>query len=449
MNEQEFQQRWADRAERYPDAQPLPSDRTLHIDVDPGYAGTYAGQVAAITAASLFGRMTVSVAFDVPSCPVLDPLPWAGVALDEVVAQTLGATHPYGRHERRQTRRDDIRVVVGPGGDGLIVHGSGWSAYRGTEPSPLEDSDELNPFGAAFAVIAAAAQLQLDPSATAIERALVDTYRWRAGMPSAEVPKVSPGFELGELWCVGVGSVGSCALFFLSLITCAFDAVLVDKDAVKVENVTRSALFSWRDAIAETPKVEVARRWLSEAGVGRTEPHFAWLHEITERWSGRRAGTPDVLISAANEWEVRSLIEVWCPPLQVYATTGRNWQATLFRHAPLSDACSRCIPDVRAPQIPALCATGSQTVGDGSGGGDDVALPFLSYAAGVMTAAELAKLALTGRPVTPNRVFFEPRNPGLVRGVALGRRSGCPCQQRDPTVHRAAIEGSRFASLSA
>lgn len=46
---------------------------------------------------------------------------------------------------------------------------------------------------------------------------------------------------------------------------------------------------------------------------------------------------------------------------------------------------------------------------------------FLSYAAGLMTAAEIAKLALTGRSVTRNRVFFEPRTSNLVRVVALGR----------------------------
>ena len=66
--------------------------------------------------------------------------------------------------------------------------------------------------------------------------------------------------QLGEPSRVGVGSVGSCALFFLSLITRAFQAVLIDGDKVKVENVTWSAMFSWKDAVDEKPKVEVAAR---------------------------------------------------------------------------------------------------------------------------------------------------------------------------------------------
>lgn len=65
-----------------------------------------------------------------------------------------------------------------------------------------------------------------------------------------------------------------------------------------------------------------------------------------------------------------------------------------------------------------------------------------------MTAAEVTKLALTGHTATPNRVFFEPGARGLF-SVALGRKPECPCQERNATVHEAAIRGSRFASLPA
>ena len=58
MNEQEFHRRWANRAERYTGSRTIREDLSIHILVDPGYAATYAGQVAAITAASLFRRMS-------------------------------------------------------------------------------------------------------------------------------------------------------------------------------------------------------------------------------------------------------------------------------------------------------------------------------------------------------------------------------------------------------
>ena len=448
MREQEFSRRWSDRASRYPGWSPLPPSRPIHIFIDPQYAETYAGQVAAITAASLFGRMSESVAVDVPEVKIADSLPWKSAKLDEIVMQTLGAAHQFGTYQRRPGRESDRRLIVGPAGNGLVMHGCDWGSYCGTGPSPVANSDEPNPFGAAFSVVAAASRLQLNPDATTFDPVTVDTFGWRTGLPLERGPAVAPNVALGELWCVGVGSVGSCSLFFLSLATSAFDAVLVDGDAVTVENVTRSAIFSWRDALSKRPKVDVATGWLKSAGVERVEPRTEWLDGIPDRWLARGVGTPDLLISAANERNVRSEIEAAFPPLQVYATTGRNWQATLFRHIPIYDACSLCVPGTKVPQMPTLCATGSSRPADESAEEDDLALPFLSYAAGLMTAAEIVKLAITGGNAMPNRVFFEPRANVLVRAVALNPRKDCVCRHRDTTMHRQAITGSRFADLS-
>jgi hypothetical protein len=448
VKEREYDVLWRDRESRYPDAQPLPSSRPVHIKVDPGYAATYAGQVAAITAASLLGRMTKSVAVQVPSVSVVAPLPWSGLPLDEVVMQTLHAAHPYGCYEERPAVVEDLCLSIGPTGDGLVIHGSGWAAYCGSEPSPLVQSEEVNPFGAAFAVIAAASQLQLNPQFADFTSAVVDTYLWRPGLPAPGVPEMSADLKFGELWCVGAGSVGSCSLFFLSLATSAFQAVLVDRDTVGVENVTRSALYSWRDALAQVPKVEAAGRWLHRVGIEDIELHIAWLDEISGRWLGRQPGTPDVLISAANERNVRAEIESGYPPLQVYATTGRNWQATLLRHIPVQEPCSLCVPGGRMTSAPLLCATGAPTLAGDSAGEDDVALPFLSYGAGLMTAAEIAKLALNRGAATSNRVLFEPRTPNLVQSVRLTRKHGCMCEGRDDSTHAKVIRGSRFAALS-
>ena len=450
MKEQEYDKRWTERESRYPGWRRLAVDRPVHIHVNREYANTYAGQVAALTAVSLLGRMSKSVAIDVPPVRALLPLPWASSRLDNIVMCTLQNAHPNGIYEQRKPRRGDRRLAIGPRGHGLIVHGCGWGAYCGGSPSPITPSDEANPFGAVFAVIVAASRLQLHVNDDdGFEPALVDTYFWKLGLPPFDAPKVSPNFELGELWCVGVGSVGSCALFFLTLATRGFDVVLVDRDVVKVENVTRSALFSSKDGLENRRKADVVGRWLNEAGVRGIERHIGWLDEIPERWRKREAGTPDIMISAANERNVRFEIENYCPPLQVYSTTGRNWQATLFRHIPMSEACSLCVPGGKVRQSPTLCATGSPEPANNDAEQDDVALPFLSYAAGLMAAAEIAKLALTSEIVSPNRVFFEPRNKDLIRTVELRQKQGCMCQHRDAIIHEKAIRGSRFAPLTA
>ena len=80
---------------------------------------------------------------------------------------------------------------------------------------------------------------------------------------------------------------------------------------------------------------------------------------------------------------------------------------------------------------------------------DDVALPFLSYAAGLMTAAEIAKLAITGEETTVNRVSFQPRDPDVFQAASpLPKKEGCMCQTQDLRSYQEAIEGSRFSGLS-
>ena len=446
MQEQQYDARWGDRTARYPGSTPLPEGLTVHITVDADYAKTYGGQVAAVTAASIFGRMTKSVATQVPPEPVVHLLPWKAMTLDTVVSQTLANAHRYGRHASRKPKLGDLPVFVGPEGDGIVVHGIGWDAYAGTGKSPINCQEDQNPFGAAFAAILAAARIQMDPTASKFEPTVVDTYTWSIEPQEYHRPQMPTNFHVGQLWCMGVGSVGSCALFFLTLATQNFQAVLVDGDDIEDENITRSALFTWQDALQATPKVTALKRWLEQAGVLDITAHRAWLHELVEEWGLRHQGTPDILISAANEKNVRSTIENYFPPTQVYATTGKSWQATLFRHIPTKGPCSLCVPGSQKISTPPLCATGASV--DATVHEDDVALPFLSYAAGLMTAAEIAKLAINGKATTANRVFFQPRDPNLFLAKDLPTKQGCMCLTRNDEQYRESISGSLFASLS-
>ena len=112
------------------------------------------------------------------------------------------------------------------------------------------------------------------------------------------------------------------------------------------------------------------------------------------------------------------------------------------------EACSLCVPGKKGPSVPTLCATGTAESNSTDDRGDDVALPFLSYAAGLMTAAEITKLALGESAVTPNRIFFDPGKTNLITPVILVRNPECPCRWRDESTHKAVIKGSRFEPLS-
>ena len=448
MNAAEYSRRLNDRLIRY-GATPLPATPALHVDLDPCYATTFQGQVAALVAASLFSRMTSNLAMRVPDVSVVPAMPAEG-SLADLLLSTMTAANPFGSYVLREARPDDYRICLGPSGAGLVVHGVGWNAFVGPADSPLVPGETQNPIGAAFAVIMAGAELQKGRLTSVSVTHLVDTLHWGYGRITTELADVSlAGFDAGDVWTVGAGSVGTAALFFLSLLTRRLSVVLVDGDHVTIENVSRSPLFDAQDAADCVPKVLAAERWLRQAGIAQVKAYPTWLDELGERWLERPSGTPDVVIAAANEREVRSQIENGFPPLQLYATTGRAWQVTLLRHIPLRDACSRCLPGTEVQSAAPICASEPVVHQPVSGERVDAALPFLSYAAGLMTAAELAKASLSGYPFTPNRVFFESHNPRLLRKVALMPRAGCICETRLAGSHRQAIAGSKFAHLSA
>ena len=199
MNEQTYNERLRDREFRYPGWHPISDDLQVHISVDREYGATFAGQVAALTVASLVGRMCKNVAMEVPALEVHEDLPWANADLEDVVMRTLLATDKYGNHAARSAHPGDLRIQVGRTGDGMVVHGSGWSSYCGTSSSPLPTTDEVNPFGAAFAVLAAASKLHEVTQSGAIDATSIDTFLWRDGVASPTAPRLEADFDVGRI----------------------------------------------------------------------------------------------------------------------------------------------------------------------------------------------------------------------------------------------------------
>ncbi|MCG8606716.1 ThiF family adenylyltransferase, partial [bacterium] len=250
---------------------------------------------------------------------------------------------------------------------------------------------------------------------------------------------------LGDLWIVGAGSVGTGALYFLALANRRFRSTLIDMDRVKIWNLDRSPIFTNKDV--GRYKVEVARNFLTSIGITDVRSETRPLHDV-DTWASRQPGTPDVLISAANEQNVRYHIEAQYPPVQLYGTTGRNWQVNLIRHIPLVDACSCCLftPDV--PSAAMACATAAREPGEDGPEQVDAALPFLSFGAGLMTSAEIVKLSLPGYPFTQNRVSFMTRREPRLAASRIAHRQGCICRDRRISVHRKMLKDGKYAELS-
>lgn len=431
-------------------ARPLDPERWVALRIDPTYADTYAGQVALLTAANLLGRITPSLALELPSRVRLRaPLPWAGRRLDDVVFEQLFAATPAnagGRFDSRPPCSQDCVLSFGPAAlaGAATVHGCGWDAYFGAGSSPIAPAGYSNPLGPAFAAILAGAHLMVDGFGLPPADNLCNALDWSARLAPAGAPQSDPKAYLGELWTIGTGSVGTAILYFLTLFTRNFDAALIDKDHVEIENLDRSPIFVATDD--GRPKVIATTDYLRAVGVNAVRSESCALGD-SDLWRNRQEGTPDVVIAAANEDHVRYQIEAAMPPVQVYGTTGKNWQASVIRHVPNLDPCSLCVfPDNGPP--PTACATGTVTRPT-DGKQVDAALPFLSFAAGLMAAAEILKLDLAGFPFAPACTQFATRSDDKLISIPLQARRDCLCQiGRDRSLHKRMIAGSRYAVLS-
>ncbi len=417
----------------------------ITIEADPDYVSNYDGQVAILTIANLLGRMSPSIAFDLPSVAIVDPLPNRGNKLNDTIQQMLEQIDPFGSFEFRRARTTDFVIFVGRQGRSKVVHGSGWNSFCGDEPSPIAKDSTLNPIGPAMAVILAISQAfrtnLTEPSTDFSFNALHWTPRLVDPTPSTSVTTDS---FLGNMWTVGTGSVGTSILYFLSLATNKFSGALFDMDSVECHNLDRSPIFTYQDLGRQ--KTTVTQEYLSRVGV-RMKSEPVALDE-SELWKERKQGIPDIVITAANERNVRTIVETGFPPIQIYGTTGQNWQATVLRHIPMRDPCSRCVFS-DSQQEPTVCATCS--VVDGSNKSTepivDAALPFLSFAAGTMAASEILKLQLPEYPFNANRVLLYTNDAPRVVPVPLRPREHCNCRKRSDTIHKKVIDGSRYASL--
>jgi len=447
MTDFDFVSRLNSRSSIYPDGRVLDPTCCIVLQVAPEYVHRFETQVSLIVAANLLSRMTPNLAFDIPDVPIHCALPWKNKTLLQIVKDESCLNRPDRINEIRPARKDDYILNIGASGGNINVHGSGWYAFVGSSSSPLPQQDTLNPIGAAFAATMAVTLLfDIKPQPISYDY-IFDAFKWKpANGKFYDYPYTSFPF-LGSLWFIGLGSVGSCALYFLSLATRNFQPVLIDMDKVEIENMDRSAIF--RAEHLGLYKVHAADIFLNSIGIEDSVKETCSFSEANIR-QHRQPGEPDVFISAANEQNVRYSIEQGMPPIQVYATTGNEWQTTLLRHIPLVDACSCCIFPPEKHVTETVCG-GGKVENKETGEKIDAALPFLSFMAGLMTAAEILKMPLPGYPFTSNKVTFwaspKKRSPRFVDQI-FKKKNGCVCQSRHKDIHQSMIAGSKFDSLS-
>ncbi|MDX2240041.1 MAG: ThiF family adenylyltransferase [Leptolyngbyaceae cyanobacterium bins.302] len=441
MDEHTWRQERDDRTLRYA-GRTLNPEQWICIEVESKYASRYDGQVAVIVLANLLNRMTKSIAIDIPEINLMPELLWTGESIGAFILSQAKESDPFTQMCLRAAVPGDFIIRLGQDGADTIVHGSGWNTYLGPSPSPITPVDDKNPFGAAFAAVIAASEIFVQNCSPLSGPYCFNTLTWEESFVRDGVPQPASDTAIGNILTAGVGSVGTAALYFLTLLTKNFSASLIDMDRVKRYNLDRSPIFT--EAHVGSFKVLVTQDYLHNLGVQNIRVDITPLHS-SALWIERTQGTPDIVLAAANEMNVRYYIESGFPPIQIYGTTGQNWQSSLIRHIPFNEACSSCLFPEENPKPQMACAAAATR--HSSEERIDAALPFLSFAAGLMAAAEIAKLTLPGFPFSQNRVVLNSRPfPHLVP-ARIPKRNNCICTDRSRTVHQEMLKGSRYTHL--
>lgn len=420
MEKDSFLEKFHDRTREYAGYALEPSV-SIFIDADPYYASSHGGIFALETLVGLCVRLGASIVLS-PNLTKLEHIRCSNKSVGEVLESQIMLVNPFSPLSIRHGSHSDISLFVGKNSKStpdLFLMGNGWNGYCGVDQPRFEVSESDNIFGGAISAILAAAKLfykTIDG-----QNNLLNAYDWSLGERNEPPPSFSSLKNPPHLWFIGLGSVGASAAYFLANQSNNFKVTLTDGDKVEIENITRSPIFDMDQTGLN--KACVVGRWLEDKNVAIQSIQDRYL--TPGDWINRGIGTPDLLISAANEHNVRSIIEGGSPPIQIYGTTGKNNNCAVIRHIPGVDPCSTCLfPNDTFMKT--KCATGKRKMGSKV---SDAALPFMSYLSGLMTASEIFKL--TSELTTVNRqiITLSPELNSIP--AKLYRSEGCSCGSVD------------------
>jgi hypothetical protein len=198
--------------------------------------------------------------------------------------------------------------------------------------------------------------------------------------------------DLGRIYQIGCGAVGSCLDFFLSLTEVQGNILLIDYDKCSITDCNRSLTFDAWDALLAKSKILVCEEVLERTRI--VPQHFDGDYSSYIGTGEYLKNPPDAILCLANEYNVWETIQQNFPPIVLHATTTVNWGLNLGRHLPKLDWCILCRfrNEVR-PIFRPPCAEGTLASPESTERPVIGVLPFLSSAAAVLILAELMKVA--------------------------------------------------------
>jgi molybdopterin/thiamine biosynthesis adenylyltransferase len=411
---------------------------------------SHAGQIIAMVTANLLSRWSRAVILAIDNVDFHHRFARTGSLIDYII-QGMRDADPFGDFRVGGIPSDyDLHVHVGSDCPSTkvpttVLSSQGWYAAVQRRPQDvLAIQESENPVGAAAAAVLGGAQIFRDAIAQGElfgTKLLYDAFLAKP-VDSLVVrgrEEIETEASIGRLVMIGAGAVGSSAASFMNLFALAASLRVVDGDIVKIENFGRSPIFGRSSFV--NPKASVLK-----SGLGQTRLTIDTADNWWNEAEAMALGGFDVVIPVANEHNVRWEIQANVPPLMIHAATGRNWNALFGRHIPGNDDCLADRFEGIEDKPSFTCSTGrvpieaEKTV--------DASLPFLSFFAGLLIAADLSRLSIAGYPHTPNYGNYSFRKNRFTPHLhPYAPRPGCICRDQSEAFWQ--FRGnSKYAKLS-
>lgn len=360
---------------------------------------------------------------------------------------------PFGKFTTVSKNNDEERLTLYLGSrepmpppSSVTIDAAGWyAALNKSLPAAVCAEHAINPFGSLVAACLGVAELfkmacclpqeQLSPPL------VFDCFRLQTVTGDTISLAYPTKVDFGRLLLVGAGSVGSALAYVIKIIAPHGELAVVDDDKVKIENFNRSPIFGVGNL--GLSKAQAIETFLKD--VLSVKSYDKDWNSFLEICPDRKTMPFDVWIAVANEKNVRAAMQNAFPPLMIHASTGRNWLVNFGRHIPFRDDCLLDRFPSSANEAQMKCSMVQVALPEGT---VDAALPFLSFLAGVLIAADLVRLNLPGYPQTPNHCFFGFSDKFVANGWDRSAYENCICRKQSFDIWSNLNRMTKFAALT-
>lgn len=379
----------------------------------------YSNQVMAVLVLNMMARWCPHIIIEIPKdipCVILNK---EDNTLNTLVTKIVDEADPFGTFIFDKVERDEVEHVINIGkvestGDYLWIDADGWVAGYGygKQHSLAKKKTSKNPIGPSMAAcIGVSALFKVYLGLNTIE----SFSKWyslydfsSSDRPDALPNPIVPGtLDIGRVFQVGCGAVGSSLDFLLSLIDIKGNLHLIDFDKVKIPNTASSLVFTTREAEDKIKKVTACNRILDNNQLLEVHDHYVDYGEHIKNCDYENKH-PDLILCLANERNIWSSIQYNQPPTVLHATTTKNWGINFGRHIPEKEWCIVCCFGIQEYQFTPHCA---EVVSPQQKNAEILGtLPFLSPLAAVLVLAEMIKSRSgLNYPVNKNFIQFSTK----------------------------------------